>query len=116
VGAEDLDAGWPPPEARFQGALFYGESHLRKGEYLKAAMHFRRAAEAAGGEERELARGLVHLAAAGQKGILGDPRGRERQLEHARRRLAPFLPHAYRLDIAGLLELAERPRVERPRV
>ena len=88
----------------YQGALFYGESHLRKREYLKAVTHFRRAADSApDGETRELARALVHLAAAGQKQVTGDPRGAKRQLAHARRRLEPFLPESHRLDLAALL-------------
>jgi hypothetical protein len=92
----------------YQGALFYGESHLRKREYLKAVLHFRRAAEAArDGDDRELARGLVHLAAAGQKRLAGDGRGAARQLAHARRRLEPFLPEARRLDLAALLATIE---------
>jgi hypothetical protein len=90
--------------ALYQGALFYGESHLRKHEYLKAVLHFQRAADAApDAEARELARGLVHLAAAGQKRIADDRRGAERQLAHARRRLAPYLPESHRLDLAALL-------------
>jgi hypothetical protein len=102
-----VEGDWPPPEARFQGALFFGESHLRKREYPKAALHFARAAEAASGEDRELARGLVHLAAAGYKRTVGDERGYERQLRHARRRLAPFLPAARRLDLAALVASVE---------
>ena len=98
------DEPWPPRGALFQGALFYGESHLRKGEYVKAVSHFRRAAEEApDAGTRELARALVHLAAAGQKQLTGDGRGAERQLAHARRRLAPFLPGSHRLDLAALL-------------
>lgn len=90
--------------APYQGALFFGESHLRKREYLKAVRHFRRAAAAApDAEARELARALVHLAAAGQKRVAGDRRGAERQLTHARRRLGPFLPESHRLDLAALL-------------
>jgi uncharacterized protein HemY len=90
--------------ALYQGALFYGESHLRKREYLKAVTHFRRAAGAApDAETRELARALVHLATAGQKRIADDRRGAERQLAHARRRLAPYLPESHRLDLAALL-------------
>jgi hypothetical protein len=60
------------------------------------------------GAERELARGLVHLAAAGHKLRLGDDRGYRRQVAHARRRLAGFLPEARRLDLAALLDLVER--------
>ena len=57
----------------------------------------------------ELARGLFHLAAAGYKGLSGDPDGKLRQLAHARRRLAPFLPRhdALDLDLAELLALVE---------
>ena len=104
---------WPPPDAAYQGALFYGESHLRKGEYLKATLHFRRAVAAAPGpDERELARGLVHLGAAGHKWAQGDERGAERQLAHARRRLAPFAPSARRLDLDALMAAVEE-RVSR---
>ena len=58
--------------------------------------------------DRELARGLVHLAAAGFRGLTGDAAGRERQLVHARRRLAPFLPLARRVDLEALLREVER--------
>jgi hypothetical protein len=99
---------WPPPGALYQGALFYGESHLRKGEYLKAVRHFRRAAgNAPDADARELARALVHLAAAGQKGLTGDEGGAARQLTHARRRLGPFLPESHRVDLAALLASIE---------
>jgi hypothetical protein len=93
----------------YQGALFYGESHLRKREYLKASQHFARAADGAEGPERELARGLLHLAAAGQKGLCGDRRGRDRQLAHAHRRLAPFLPSSHRLNLKQLIEIVASP-------
>lgn len=107
-GVAGEEATWPPRGAVFQGALFYGESHLRKGEYLKAVLHFRRAAEAApDAADRELARALVHLAAAGQKQLGGDGRGAERQLAHARRRLDPYLPRSHALDLADLLVLVE---------
>lgn len=102
-------AEWPPPEARVQGALFYGESHLWACVYPKAALHFQRAAAAAvDPADRELARGLVHLAAAGCKHRAGNERGCERQLAHARRRLASFLPETRGLDLAGLIELVEQ--------
>jgi hypothetical protein len=105
VGAREE---WAPPGALYQGALFYGESHLRKREYVKAADHFRRAAGAAPTEaDHELARALVHLSAAGQNRLAGDARGFERQLAHARRRLAPYLPESRRLDLAALVALVE---------
>jgi hypothetical protein len=46
----------------------------------------------------------VHLAVAGFKRSRGDQRGFERQLVHARRRLAPFLPAARGLDLTAMLE------------
>lgn len=72
-------------------------------EWLGAYRAFLTAAHAAEGEERELARGLVHAAAAGHKRLLGDERGRARQLARARRRLAPFLPRHGELDLEELL-------------
>ena len=87
-----------------QGALFVGESQLRRRDYFHAHRAFLRAAAAAEGADRELARGLVHLAAAGYKGARGDQRGAGRQLAHSRRRLAPFLPQARRLDLVSLVE------------
>lgn len=103
-----LEEEWPPPGAAYRGALFFGEAHLRKREYLKAVRHFRRAADAATTDaDRELARALVHLAAAGQKRRTGDSRGCERQLAHARRRLAPFLPESRGLDLVALEALVE---------
>jgi hypothetical protein len=84
-----------------------GESCLRRGDYFHAHRAFVRAAVAAEGDDRELARGLAHLAAAGYKRAAGDERGAERQLAHARRRLAPFLPEARRLDLAALLAAVE---------
>ena len=92
----------------FQGALFVGESHLRKREWFHAVRSFERAAELTRStEDRELARALAHLAAAGYKDMTGDGRGAERQRRHARRRLAPFLPEARRLDLEALLALVD---------
>lgn len=101
--------GAPEPD-RFQGALFFGASRLRRGEYFAAYRDFLRASRDARGDDRELARALVHLAAAGDKRRRGDARGSARQLEHARRRLAPFLPAARRLDLAALLDAVEGPQ------
>jgi hypothetical protein len=80
-----------------------GVQRLRQGAYHPAYRNLRRAAGLAGADERELVRGLVHLAAAGFKRSQGDQRGFERQLAHARRRLAPFLPAARGLDLEALL-------------
>lgn len=100
---------WPPPAAAFQGALYFGETHLRRGDYGHAYRDFVRASGVApGDEERELARGLVHLAAAGYKRARGDDRGCERQLVHARARLEPYLPSAWNLDLVELLRVVTR--------
>jgi hypothetical protein len=108
VGEPVVEQDWPPAGAVFQGALYYGETHLRRRDYGHAYRQFARASEAAPGvEERELARGLTHLAAAGYKRAGGDHRGYERQIEHARARLGPYLPAAWNLDLAALLELVE---------
>ena len=47
-------------------------------------------------------RGLHHLGAAGYRAQTGDPRRARRQLERARRRLAPFP------DVAPLIDLVAR--------
>ena len=88
----------------FRGALFVGESRTRTGDWFHAGRAFSRAAALAESDaDRELARGLVHLAAAGYKRKTGDERGASRQLAHARRRLTPFLPTARDLDLDALL-------------
>jgi len=107
VGESVADEAWPPREAVFQGALYYGKTNLARGDYGHAYRQFTRAAAVAPSPaDRELARGLVHLAAAGYKRAGGDDRGAARQLERARRRLEPFLPAAWNLDLAALLEAA----------
>ena len=60
--------------------------------------------EAAGLGEDELVAGLRHLAAAGWRARNGEPERARRQLAHARRRLAPFLPEAREVEVARLLE------------
>jgi hypothetical protein len=106
---EPVEQDWPPPGAVFQGALYYGETNLRRGDFGHAYRQFVRASEAAPGEEeRKLARGLIHLAAAGYKRAGGDRRGYKRQLEHACARLGPFLPDAWNLDLVDLVDLVER--------
>lgn len=93
----------------YQGALYVGESRLRTREYVHAALAFQRASGLAGTPlDRELARGLVHLAAAGYRGLAGDVPGRARQLAHARRRLSPYLPEARQLRLDELLATVER--------
>lgn len=78
---------WPERDAKLRGALFQGERHLRRAEYLHAAIAFTRASAVAGPGEYERVRGLLHLAAAGYKHRLGDETAAQRQLAHAGRRL-----------------------------
>jgi hypothetical protein len=96
---------WPPREARVQSALWRGEGHLERGEWLHAYRTLEEAATAATGpDDRELARGLMHLAACGYKRHEGDERGAARQLAHARRRLAPYASGRRGVDVAALLD------------
>jgi hypothetical protein len=89
----------------FQGALFVGESRVRRREWFHAGRAFARAAALAPSDaDRELARGLVHLAAAGFKRLAGDDAGAARQRAHACRRLAPFRPEARQLDLERLID------------
>jgi hypothetical protein len=97
-------ASWPPREQRVRAALLLGKAHLARREWFRAQRAFAAAAGDADGAERELARGLVHVAVARFKLLGGDERGAARQLRHARRRLAP---HGARLGELGLATLVE---------
>lgn len=96
---------WPPRDVRARAALLRGKAHLARGEWFHAHRAFLVAAGASDGAERELARGLVHVAVARFKALGGDARGAGRQQAHARARLAPF---AARLDALGLAEHVEQ--------
>lgn len=102
---DELD--WPPPAARYRSALWRAEGHIERGEYGQAAHALASVFELAGEDERDLVRGLHHLAAAGYRARDGETERALRQLEHARRRLAPFLPEHEEVDLAGLIELVE---------
>jgi hypothetical protein len=90
---------WLPPEDRVRITLRRGVRLLERGDYVQASRAFLLAERWAAPDERELVRGLVHLAAAGERRRRGEPDRAERQLAHARRRLAPF---AGRLEALGL--------------
>jgi hypothetical protein len=92
---------WPPPDARLQSILWRAEGHLLRGEYGQAS---RTLDEAAGLGESELVAGLRHLAAAGWRVRNEEPERARRQLAHARRRLAPYLPEARDVEVARLLD------------
>jgi hypothetical protein len=91
----------PPRQARLQGILWRAEGHLLRSEYGQASCALD---EAAGLGEDELVAGLRHLAAAGWRVQNGEPERARRQLAHARRRLAPFLPEAREVEVALLLD------------
>jgi hypothetical protein len=92
---------WPPPEGRLQGILWRAEGHLFRGEYGQASSALD---EAVGLGADELVAGLRHLAAAGRRSRDGERERAQRQLERARRRLAPFLPETREVEVARLLE------------
>ena len=106
MAGNELD--WPPPAARIRAALWRAEGHLERCEYSAAFRALAEVFELVGPDERELLRGLYHLAAAGYKGQAGDRLRGRRQLEHARRRLAAYPPSHRDLDLALLLDRVER--------
>jgi hypothetical protein len=95
-----VDEEWPPREARVQAALWEGERLLERRAYL-AASDALAGVFGIGGEREELVKGLHHLAAAGYRAQIGEVDRARRQLERARRRLAPFP------DAAPLVALVE---------
>ena len=96
-----MDDEWPPPEARVQAALWDAERSLKRREYLVVTSRLADVFGLAGAQE-ELVRGLHHLGAAGYRAQAGEPQRARRQLEKARRRLAPFP------DVAALVDLVAR--------
>ena len=91
------DDEWPPRENRVRAALWDAERAIERHEYLVATS---RLADVfgLGGEQEELVRGLHHLGAAGYRAQTGEPTRARRQLERARRRLAPFRDAAPLID------------------
>ena len=96
---------WPPPDARYRSALWRAEGHLERGEWAQAAATLD---DVLGLGDDELVRGLRHLAAAGYRARDGDRERARRQLEHARRRLDPYLPEQEEVDLDALIELVRR--------
>jgi hypothetical protein len=94
---------WPPPESRVRSALWRAEGHIERGEYAHAARTLDEALAHA--SDDGVLRGLRHLAAAGYRAREGDGTRARRQLEHARRRLAPYLPVYEEVELDSLIEL-----------
>ena len=92
---------WPPREARVQAAVWDAERSLERGEYLVVTSRLAGVFGLAGDKE-ELVRGLHHLGAAGYRAQVGEPDRARRQLEKARRRLAPYA------DVAPLVDRVAR--------
>ena len=84
-----MDDEWPPRENRVRAALWDAEASIERREYLYATSRLASVFGLADTQE-ELVRGLHHLAAAGYRAQTGEPLRASRQLECARRRLAPF--------------------------
>ena len=96
-----MDDEWPPRENRVRAALWDAEGSIERREYLVATSRLVSVFGLAD-EQEGLVRGLHHLAAAGYRAQTGEPHRARRQLERARRRLAPFP------DVAPLIELVAR--------
>jgi len=77
---------------------------IRAGRYFDAHEELEDAWRGAEPDERDFLQGLVHVAVAWYQAGRGRRIGCERQLEKARRRLAPYGPEHRGLDIALLLE------------
>jgi predicted metal-dependent hydrolase len=76
---------------------------IRAGEFFAAHEELEDAWRAAEAGERDFLQGLVHVAVAWYQAGRGKRVGAERQLEKARRRLAPYGPAHRGVDIAALL-------------
>jgi hypothetical protein len=96
-----VDDEWPPRENRVRAALWDAEGSIERHEYLAATSRLASVFGIADDRE-ELVHGLHHLGAAGYRAWTGEPERARRQLEHARRRLAPFP------DVLPLIELVAR--------
>ena len=84
---DDTNEEWPPPAARLRSIVWRAEGHLERSEFVAAS---RSLAEGFALGDDELLHGLHHLAAAGHRAQSGELDRARRQLERARRRLAPY--------------------------
>jgi hypothetical protein len=102
---EEFEDDWPPPEGRYRAALWRVEGHLDRGEWVHAALTLD---DVLGLGDDELVHGLRHLAAAGYRAGDGHTERARKQMEHARRRLEPYLPEQEEVDLAALIEVVQR--------
>lgn len=90
-----------------EAALADGLELLRRGEHFAAHEELETAWRSAAPDERDFCQGLVHVAVAWYQAGRGRQTGCERQLEKARRRLAPFAPAHRGVDLIALLAQVE---------
>ena len=76
---------------------------MRSGRYFEAHEELELAWRAATPEERDFYQGLVHVTVAWYQAGRGRRIGCQRQLEKARRRLAPYAPLHRDVDVARVL-------------
>src|SRR3954449_5864734 len=81
-----------------------GVELIRRGDYFGAHEELELAWRSAPADERDFYQGLVHVAVAWYQAGRGNRVGCERQLEKAARRLGPYAPEHYGVDVASLLE------------
>ena len=99
---DELEDEWPPPEARYRSALWRAEGQLERGEWSRAIDTLD---DVLGLGDDKLVRGMRHLAAAGYRLWDGDRERARKQLDHARHRLASYLPEHEDVDLAALIDL-----------
>jgi predicted metal-dependent hydrolase len=80
-----------------------GVELIRRGAYFDAHEELELAWRTAPPDERDFYQGLVHVAVAWYQADRGNRVGCERQLEKARRRLAPYAPAHRGVDVSSLL-------------
>jgi predicted metal-dependent hydrolase len=85
----------------------HGLELIRSGEFFAAHEALEAAWRQAEPDERDFFQGLVHVAVAWYQAGRGNRTGCERQLEKARRRLAPYAPAHRGLDLEPLLRQLE---------
>ena len=89
-------------------ALAEGLALLRGSEYFAAHEELEIAWRSAPPEERDFCQGLVHVAVAWYQAGRGKRTGCERQLEKARRRLSPYAPAHFGIDVSAVLAQVDR--------
>ena len=90
-----------------EAAFKRGLELIRDGRFFEAHEELEDAWRAASAEERDFFQGLVHVAVAWYQAGRDRPVATARQLEKARRRLAPFAPSHRGVDVEAVLAQVE---------